>query len=199
LSGPRLARTGQSLPHGIVPEFRLSAAFAILLPPHRDRRPKDIGRDWQWLYTRGYSLQATAEFALQWMIQRAADRPRPANCDPGPDPDESSEDPQSMTLIRRAANRIEVVTKWEVVPPDGITFEDAVYRSGKLQLLSEERYRFMGAKTGGCIVEVVVSRKPVSLASRIGLALVPNMSIRPVKKESALFDKIDSDYRSAYH
>jgi hypothetical protein len=138
-------------------------------------RSPGIHPGWKWLYTRGYTLEAPATFALHWMIERAGPAvPRPAET-------------RSDKLVYK-------VTTWEKVGTEGITFHDEVYRGSKLQLLGEERYRFLGSAKGGCIVEVVALRKPFSLSSHVGLLLFPRWSVRTVEEEASLFDEIDRDY-----
>jgi len=102
--------------------------------------------------------------------------------------------PTSLSPTR--VKHVERLTKWEEVPPDGITFRDAVYRGQAVQLLGEERYRFMGAESAGCIVEIIALRKPVSFSARVGFFLRPDWSIRSKKQERELFEEIERDYRS---
>jgi hypothetical protein len=136
--------------------------------------PPDVPPGWTWLSTRGYTLEARASYALRWIQARAGPQ-TPPNSPPG-----------------RYSGR---VTSWELVPPDGITFHDELYHAGKLQMLGEERYRFMGAEQSGSIAEVIMLRKPISLLARFGHALDPRASVRNARKEAELFDDIDHDYR----
>ncbi len=47
----------------------------------------------------------------------------------------------------------------------------------------------------GCIVEITVLRKPVSLGSRLGMALFPRSPLRSTQSEAALFREIDRDFQ----
>ena len=159
-------------------------------------RPLDIEVGWAWIYTRGYSLRAPSEFALRRMAERTED---PQSTSVRQSDLKSlgrvrADQPDSLGAHQSAG--IHRVTTWEAVPPDGITFHDAVYRGERLLLLGEERYRFMGGDGAGCIAEVVVLRKPVSFTARLGLILLPELSVRSSKKEKSLFDEIDDDYRT---
>ncbi len=92
-------------------------------------------------------------------------------------------------------NGMQKVTRWEVDPPDRVTFHDEVYRNGRLVVLGREMYRFLGGDQPGWIVEVTVLRKPVSLVSRVGLALLPGISLRSTRSEASLFEEIDRAFK----
>jgi len=100
--------------------------------------------------------------------------------------------PKSRNVGRQGS--VQRITTWESVPPDGVTLRNGVYRKSRLQLLTEERYRFMGGKNGGCIVEVMAFRKPVAFPARVGFLLLPRWSERSIQEESALIAEIDRDY-----
>jgi hypothetical protein len=89
---------------------------------------------------------------------------------------------------------VERVTRWEIIPPDRITFHDTVYRKGRVEIVGEERYRFLGGDQPGCIVEVMVLRKPISLVARIGFAVAPTWSVRSTHLEVAVLGEIDKAF-----
>jgi hypothetical protein len=141
--------------------------------------PSGLDPEWKWLYTRGYSLAAPSIYARRWMLEMAkrlrSDGPsHPADGFPTRIPPESHKQGQSR--------RTQKLTNWESVPPDGVTIRDGIYRSGRLQLLSEDRYRFMGGQNGGCIVEVKAVRKPVAFPARVGFLLLPRWSERSIQE-----------------
>lgn len=150
-----------------------------------------VAPGWHWLYTRGYDLAVPAGRAFRWMVDHA-----PSGGSRG-----SVDGPRTVAgetnLERRAyrGGRIVKVTRWEVAPPDRVTFHDAVYQRGRLVLQGEERYRFLGPKGSGCIVEVTALRRPVGWLSRIGFALFPMWSVRTRGQESEILRRIERDYR----
>ncbi len=147
----------------------------------RVSRPVDLAPGWHWVYTRGYDLAVPAEFAFRWMVAHAPSQSATEAC-----------------IERRAyqGGRIVKVTRWEFVPPDRVTFHDEVYRRGHLVVEGEERYRFLGGDSPGCVVEVTALRKPVGWLSRAGFALFPEWSARTRRQETELLDEVERDYRS---
>ncbi|HTT44732.1 MAG TPA: hypothetical protein VMH38_01790 [Thermoplasmata archaeon] len=85
-------------------------------------------------------------------------------------------------------------TEWDLSVADTVITTDSVWKGDRLEILGREEYRFMG-NANGSILELTVSRKPVSLVSRLGFALFPKMSGQPVKKEIEMVRAIDSDFR----
>lgn len=103
-----------------------------------------------------------------------------------------------MRLERRRypEHGTERITRWQILPLDRIIFHDAVHRRGRLVILGEERYRFLGSTSPGCVAEVTVLRKPVGWMSRIGFALFPEWSVRTRESETELLEQIERDFRS---
>jgi hypothetical protein len=134
---------------------------------------------WKWLYTRGYALGAPSSYARRWMLDRAKRLSYDILTPP------SAGYPNRISLKSRGqvqSGRMMRVSTWQTVPPDGVTLRDGIYRGGRLQLLSEDRYRFMGGQNGGCIVEVKAFRKPVAFPARVGFLLLPRWSERSIQE-----------------
>lgn len=160
------------------------------------RTDPGLDRGWRWLYTRGYNLAAPASFAFRWMADHAPQESvtRTAQATRH----EGTERPANGPMERRSYpdKRLELVTEWELIPPDKVVFHDAVYHRDRLEILGEERYNFLGGQESNCIVEVTSLRKPVSWVSRAGFALVPGWSVRSARKEYELISQIERDYRN---
>jgi hypothetical protein len=153
-----------------------------------------IGAGWRWIYTRGYDLAAPAAFAFSWIVQRAPTHQKGRGREAG-----SREGAGAVanrpTEHRSYPHGIERVTGWEVIAPDRIIFHDTILKKGRVEILGEEIYRFLGGTTPGCIVEVTVLRKPISLVSRMGFALWPDWSIRSKRRDIELLREIEEAYR----
>lgn len=162
----------------------------------RPRAPADVPPGFRWMYTRGYDLTAPVSFAFRWMEAHAPPLGR------GLAGTEKSTDERprpSEPLVERRGypeRGTERLTKWELNPPDRVTFHDAVYRRGRLVVQGVERYRFLGGDDSGCIVEVTALRKPVGWLSRLGFVLFPEWSLRTRRQEAELLAEIERDYRS---
>jgi hypothetical protein len=161
------------------------------------RRPHDIPAGWRWLYTRGYDLRAPAGYAFQWMLDHAqfGRLPRPAI----PDLVETILELQPWPKVRSVylSRGVERLTIWEIRPPDRITWHDEVLKSGRAQVLGEERWQFLGSKEPGSIAEVTVLRRPVSLSARLVNWASLKESGRTTEEERAIMDGIDRDFGSA--
>jgi hypothetical protein len=146
--------------------------------------------------TRGYELQAPAEFAIRWIRHQLTSGTTSAVQDSGVATEGLARTDWRTIPPVRYPHNVERITRWSQPMPDTITFRDSIYQRQKLHTLGEERYRFMGGQNG-CVVEVVTLRKPASLSSRIGLFLLPMLSMRSPAKERILFSEIEKDFRSS--
>ena len=157
----------------------------------RPRPPADVPLGFRWMYTRGYDLAVPAGVAFQWMADHAPSRGPPTTTG-GPRASDGD-----TRLERRVYHRgrTEKFTRWELAPPDRVTFHDEVYQRGRLVVQGEERYRFLGGDGSGCIVEVTALRRPVGWLSRIGFALFPERSVRSRSQEAELLLQIEQDHR----
>jgi hypothetical protein len=145
------------------------------------------------MYTRGYDVAAPAQFVFGWLVRHAPPEDGVLGRESG------SEGRRSQARIERRSyprRRLEKVTRWEVLPPDRVTFHDRVLQNGRLVVEGEERYRFLGGDGPGCIAEVTVYRKPIGWLSRFGFALAPEWSLRSRNHEAELFREIEHDFRA---
>jgi hypothetical protein len=157
------------------------------------QQPPETKEGWKWLYSRGYDVAAPAEYVFRCMVDSA-----PASTSNTVKASPTELKPAGPPVERRAhpERGVQKVTRWEIAPPDRITFHDEVFRRGRLVIQGEERYRLLGEGGPGCIVEVTALRRPVGWLSRVGFALFPEWSVRTRRQEAALFKEIEDDFRA---
>lgn len=157
------------------------------------RQAPDLEPGWKWLYTRGYTIGAPSIYARRWMVEYARTRSLQPPVT-GPARKFLGRGRFPYKGGRRSGSDLHRVSTWRSIPPDGVTVRDSVYRDGRLQIIGEDRYRLIGGEAGGCIVEVIALRKPVSPSSRFGFLLLPRWSVRTIMEESRIFEELDHDY-----
>lgn len=143
------------------------------------------------MYTRGFDVNAPAEYAFRWFAAHAPpERSISSSIRTG------EENGTRLRLVHRShpKNATQKVTRWELQPPDLVIFRDQVFRAGRLVLEGEERYRFLGGGNLGCVAEVTVYRRPVGGMSRLGFACFPERSIRTRPDESELLRELERDF-----
>lgn len=143
--------------------------------PHRSLSPTKGPIGFRWMYRRGYGLAAPAEYAFGWLATHA---PPVAPLASGTRLGSESVTEARIERQSYPGRGIEKVTRWELLPPDLVVFHDQVFERGRLVVEGEERNRFLGGPSSGCVAEVMAYRKPVGWVSRLG----ESAGIRPLSR-----------------
>jgi hypothetical protein len=189
------ARRGRGVPTTSQPfRPRVLLDSRMMHSPSPTSRPALPGRGWHWLYTRGYSPNASPEYAFHWMIDHAPFGRFPRPSTPTAIDEVVRTEPVPVVRTTFPGRGGERLPEWEIAAPDRIVYHDRVSRNGSIWVEGEERHAFFGVSCSGSVVELTVLRHPVAWAARIGFVLAPSLSRRSTTDEAEIFAAIDRDF-----